>query len=244
MNSIWKIAIYDGVEYPLYSVCIEGFIKNNNTGKILSTPSGRTVLYKEKIKKGIHLSKLIKNTFYPIVEETLFLKDEIWKSLLYKGTLYLDFKISNLGRIKDCKKNIIKQPYTSEGYKKIYFCKNQAYIHRLVAETFLSNTEDKPTVNHIDGDKSNNNVLNLEWATFSENNQHAYDSNLKNTKHIEKLIEIIETKMQFNSIINCAIFLKEQKYSKANIENIASSITKSIKLNNRPYLGFTFKFLD
>ena len=47
--------------------------------------------------------------------------------------------------------------------------------HRIIAETFLPNTEEKPTVNHKDGNKSNNSVNNLEWATYSENNHHRYD---------------------------------------------------------------------
>lgn len=62
------------------------------------------------------------------------------------------------------------------GYKIISLWKNNrvemAYVHRLVAETFIDNPEGKPTVNHKDGDRLNNQVSNLEWATYLENNLH------------------------------------------------------------------------
>jgi hypothetical protein len=52
--------------------------------------------------------------------------------------------------------------------------KKVEYLHRLVAKYFIPNPENKPCVNHIDGNKKNNKASNLEWATYSENHRHAY----------------------------------------------------------------------
>lgn len=62
-------------------------------------------------------------------------------------------------------------------------------VHRLVAEAFIDNTENKETVNHIDGDKENNCINNLEWATYKEQNNHFYKNNLKSEKNINKAVK-------------------------------------------------------
>lgn len=107
---------------------------------------------------------------------------EIWKDIKgYEGL----YQVSNFGNVKSLKCDIILKPnLTRKGYLITSLCKNKirkAYsIHRLVAKSFIPNIENKPQVNHIDGNKQNNKVTNLEWVTNSENMKHAFLTNLRN----------------------------------------------------------------
>ena len=111
---------------------------------------------------------------------------EIWKDVLgYEG----HYLVSNIGQVKSIKfkKNKILNPSTNnKGYLYISLYKNNTQIrrlvHRIVAEAFLSNPREKLTVNHINGIKTDNAVINLEWATYSENNKHAFANGLKCNK--------------------------------------------------------------
>lgn len=96
---------------------------------------------------------------------------ELWKVI--PG--FEDYLISNTGRVVHEAREI-KGSDNGRGYKKV--CLKQAerkrnvYIHRLVAESFLENPNNKPFVNHIDCNTNNNNVSNLEWCTAQENTDH------------------------------------------------------------------------
>lgn len=114
---------------------------------------------------------------------------ERWKPIKgFEGV----YEISDKGKVKSVarktgtvyrKEKLRKLHYTKCGYLKVRLTHKDkdvtARVHRLVAEHFLSNPENKETVNHIDGNKSNNDVSNLEWATRAEQMQHAYDLNLR-----------------------------------------------------------------
>lgn len=107
---------------------------------------------------------------------------EIWEDILeYEGI----YKVSSLGRVMRIKNskgsmiNNILTPIKNESglYVTLRNCGNdkRCLIHRLVGTAFIPNTQNKPEINHIDGNRWNNNVNNLEWVTSSENNQHAHD---------------------------------------------------------------------
>ncbi len=104
--------------------------------------------------------------------------NEIWKPIDEYKNLY---EVSNKGNIRSVYryKKILKQKRSKSGYMYIYLCKDKNIkvfsVHRLVAKAFIANPQNKPCVNHIDGNKANNNLSNLEWVTYSENEKHSYN---------------------------------------------------------------------
>lgn len=97
-------------------------------------------------------------------------------------------KINNKGYKCLTKEKILK-PQKRNGYLSVTLSNNKHKqmfsVHRLVAIHFIPNPQDKPYVNHIDGNKFNNNVLNLEWVTGEENMRHSYYVLNKNKKRVK-----------------------------------------------------------
>lgn len=107
---------------------------------------------------------------------------EIWKDI--EGTDG-KYQVSNLGRVKSIqgkREGFIKPEINIGGYLTVHLRVNHKnlnrVVHRLMMKAFIPNPENKPFVNHKDGNKLNNSFENLEWCTASENRKHAYDTGL------------------------------------------------------------------
>lgn len=132
------------------------------------------------------------------------MKEEIWKDIEgYEGK----YQVSNFGRVRSFLSShgnlravplILAPRKSSDGYLRVALSKNGVrkdyMIHRLVIVTFKDRTNIKETVNHIDGNKENNVVDNLEWADRVEQMQHAYKLGLKKPVHTNRKLSAEDIK--------------------------------------------------
>ena len=154
--------------------------------------------------------------------------EEIWKDLSQIDNL-TNYMISSYGNIKN--KNtgkILKQRTSYGGYSSLNILKNNYSVHRLVAIAFLDNYLNKPTVNHIDKNRSNNHLSNLEWASYKEQSQHSPVLNHNNNRGIWKIDIITNEKIKkYNTLNDAAIDTTGKLESFKNISSCARMKTKS-----------------
>jgi hypothetical protein len=169
---------------------------------------------------------------------------ETWKTIKD----FDNYEVSNYGNVrrKECvvihcngikanyNQKSIKQENVRYGYKRVTLSQNNKQkryqVHRLVALHFISNDLNKPCVNHIDGNPSNNYVSNLEWCTYSENEIHSYKK-LGKINPIRKLNDTDAKDIRNNCITgrggNVKSLAKYYGVSQSSITNI---------INNRYYV--------
>ncbi len=151
---------------------------------------------------------------------------------------------------------ILKHDINYDGYHRVCLWKNNMskkyLVHRLVAQKFIPNPFNKPEVNHIDGNKSNNDVSNLEWVTTKENAIHAYHI-LKGKNYLRNQKNKLAVRMwkaneiyDFFSMRQCATFLLKELNRKVNKENISSvvgMISGVCNGNRKTIYGFNCEYL-
>ena len=119
---------------------------------------------------------------------------EIWKDIHEYEGLY---QVSNTGKVKSVSHytrnnrngglrmtvgKILSQYKMPNGYRQVQLSKNEIrekkYVHRLVAENFIQNVNNLSDVNHIDGNKDNNSISNLEWCSHKDNQKHMIENHM------------------------------------------------------------------
>lgn len=150
------------------------------------------------------------------------------------------YKISDRGEVFSMAINSIMKQQENYGYKLVNLAKNGKYkncrVHRLVAIAFVENIDNKPQVNHIDEDKTNNHVDNLEWVTPLENaNYGNRNKNISNHSGTKIIAKKEDKEILFNSLTEA-----EQSGIGVTIRGISAVLHG----HQRTHRGYKFKIVD
>jgi len=227
---VWRVDINTNEKLQLYNSIEEAglWICNNNLLEPLNVRSSISCAIRGVYKKTCYGFK------WERYEQTN-LENEEWKNVIINGEENENYQVSNLGRFKNYKGIIMEnyKPHHS-GYIYVRVNKEKYALHRLVALTFIENSENKPIVNHIDGNKINNCANNLEWCTIKENNQHTIDTGLKKIykRRVGQYSTSGELIEEFDSITDAK--------KKIGIQSIKEVLNGNQKTSG----GFLWKYLD
>lgn len=151
-----------------------------------------------------------------------------------------NYAVSNYGNIKNVKTGRILTPQVNkQGYLTYTFyqhgIKKSLRIHRLVGFYFVPNPDNKPYINHKDGDKTNNHAENLEWCTAKENDHHARESGLKEQEKTVAATELISGEtLVFKSVTEAGAVLGIN----------TGTICKVLKGRRNQTHGYSFSYLQ
>lgn len=154
----------------------------------------------------------------------------VWKNI--EG--YSKYQLNIHGQVRNVKTGrLIKHWVHTAGYYAVELCESgcrkKHLVHRLIAEAFLDNPHNKDCVNHIDGNKKNNDIGNLEWCSKGENNVHAIEVLGK----LRKQIRCVETGKVFESMTEASRVLGIG----------ISSISVACSLPGKKVRGFSFALI-
>ena len=247
-----------GKNFKFHRLVAEAFIPNPDNKPLVNHIDGNKSNNKvENLEWCTHSENtqhavdtgLIKNFGNPYTNKLYDLKDEegeIWKEkkifnvsgymISNKGRIKGKHKIGNFGKV--WKQYITKGTLSGFGYMIFCYKGKKVAVHRLVAGAFIPNPDNKPLVNHIDGNKSNNKVENLEWCTHSENIQHAVDTGLLNNRR-----KVLQLDLNGN-IINKFDSVKEADATVAPHRNNSGPVQNILSGNRKLYKGFTFCYQE
>lgn len=164
---------------------------------------------------------------------------ELWKNIKEAS----NYEVSNFGNVRNkTTKYILKGRMSKSGYLMVSLKIDNTqkfqnrYIHRLVAQEWIDNPEEKREVNHKDGNKINNNISNLEWVTSSENQRHRHSIGINKTsnRRIGKFTVDGELIAEYDSIIKAANL---EGHPRVSIDNVLRGARHSLK-------GYIWKYLD